>query len=355
MILVRNRGFRLKLSRSAQIPGPANVSPSDLSKVHPPEEFWRSLCSISPAEIMAANETPHDFFCPWIAGTGDYIASLLMETEQSLGPFLNIKDFDEESLEKTISDIEFQHLILCQNISNLTSYLWFHPQFETPAVTTALKDLKILQSRIETLQRRGQAVMNRLVGTLALKESRKSIQQSTSTKRLSQLAYVFLPLSLSTSIFGMNVIELQNIPLRVFFGTAGIALAMSLVLWLCLGWISRPEVLSNLIGIGKAIIILFKFFWQAPSHAAVLILFALCHSTTDTRLVLYCIGLWHILWDEKAPVRGEYPLSSIIVQKNTWSKFWYQRVAQVEDFVKTSQWRQRYLLQKKAGQADKDV
>ena len=61
------------------------------------------------------------------------------------------------------------------------------------------------------------------------------MQQSTSTKRLLQLAYIFLPLSLSTWIFGMNVVELQNIPLRVFFGTAGLALAMSLVLWLCIG------------------------------------------------------------------------------------------------------------------------
>ncbi len=65
----------------------------------------------------------------------------------------------------------------------------------------------------------------------------------------------------------MNVIEVQDTQLRVFFGTAGTALAMSLFLWLSLDWLSKPAVkwilntliTDNLIDIGKAIIILFKF------------------------------------------------------------------------------------------------
>ena len=138
-------------------------------------------------------------FRPWIGGISDIIATKLTEAEESLGPLLRIKDFDEEKLQKIIFDIEFQHLILCQNVSNLTSYLGFHPHFRTVVMATALNDLESLPTETEALQRRGQSPINRFVGTLALEEPRKSIQQSTSTKRLSQLAYIFLPLSLSTS------------------------------------------------------------------------------------------------------------------------------------------------------------
>lgn len=102
-------------------------------------------------------------------------------------------------------------------------------------MTLALNELQILRSKTEALQTRGQTLMNRLIGTLALEESRRSIQQSISTKRLSQLAYIFLPLNLSTSIFGMNVIELQNTQLRIFYSAVGIALISSLILWLSLG------------------------------------------------------------------------------------------------------------------------
>ena len=189
--------------------------------------------------------------------------------------------------------------------------------------------------------------MNRLIGTFALKESRRSIEQSTSTKRLSQLAYIFLPLSLSTSIFGMNVIELQNTPLRVFFRTAGITVAMSLILWLFLGWFPKPAVVNHIVAIGKAIIILFKFFWQAPSHGAVLILFALCHSTVDTRVGLLQIGLWAIIWDKEAPKPSSFSLSLIIGREKHWSRFWYQKVATVRDFVKTSQWPKEYCCRTK--------
>lgn len=221
----------------------------------------------------------------------------------------------------------------------------------------ALKDLEILRrSNAEALQKHGQALRNRLVGTLALKESRKLIQQSISTKRINSRMSSY-PLSLSTSGFGMNFIEVQNSQLWVFFGTAGIALAMSLFLWLSLDWLSKPVVTDNLIDIGKAIIILTKLFWQAPSHAVILIIFALCYSTMHTRLILIQNGLWDIICSEIAPRPIGISLISIIGigQKNSRLKCRYARVAQVEDFAKSSQWRQRYLSRRKDVQINRDV
>ncbi|TGO48852.1 hypothetical protein BCON_0228g00100 [Botryotinia convoluta] len=48
------------------------------------------------------------------------------------------------------------------------------------------------------------------VGNLSLQESRKSIQQANSVGRLSVLAFIFLPISLVTSFFGMNIHELTG-------------------------------------------------------------------------------------------------------------------------------------------------
>ena len=48
------------------------------------------------------------------------------------------------------------------------------------------------------------------VGNLSLKESRKSIEQAKSLGRLSVLAFIFLPISLVTSFFGMNISEMTG-------------------------------------------------------------------------------------------------------------------------------------------------
>ena len=48
------------------------------------------------------------------------------------------------------------------------------------------------------------------VGNLSLQESRKSLQQADTIGRVSILAFVFLPLSLVTSFFGMNVQQLTG-------------------------------------------------------------------------------------------------------------------------------------------------
>lgn len=48
------------------------------------------------------------------------------------------------------------------------------------------------------------------IGNVSLQESRKSISQANSVGRVTSLAFIFLPLSLVTSFFGMNIQELNN-------------------------------------------------------------------------------------------------------------------------------------------------
>ena len=109
-----------------------------------------------------------------------------------------------------MSDIGFEYLIAKANPTNLSEYLQTNANAQTLSMQAAVRDLEFLHTKIKDHKERAQMLWNQLVSTLALKESRKSIEQSVSTKQLTQLAYVFLPLSLSTSAFGMNTVELQN-------------------------------------------------------------------------------------------------------------------------------------------------
>ncbi|EPE35620.1 Magnesium transport protein CorA, transmembrane region [Glarea lozoyensis ATCC 20868] len=76
--------------------------------------------------------------------------------------------------------------------------------------------------------------LNRQVSNLAIDESRKSIEQAVSVKRLTQLAFFFIPLSFVTSLFGMNVDEFgsdKGIKLWMFFVTSITLTAVVLLIW----------------------------------------------------------------------------------------------------------------------------
>lgn len=49
------------------------------------------------------------------------------------------------------------------------------------------------------------------MNTTAIQESRKAIEQSERMKKLAMLALIFAPLAFATSIFSMNVVELQEL------------------------------------------------------------------------------------------------------------------------------------------------
>lgn len=80
---------------------------------------------------------------------------------------------------------------------------------------------------------------------MALKESKKSIQQADSVRRITQLAFFFIPLTFKTSVFGMNLQELGtgNVKFWVF---VVVAITISLIVFTVLalsasisGWWSR--------------------------------------------------------------------------------------------------------------------
>ena len=73
-----------------------------------------------------------------------------------------------------------------------------------------LRDYEELLNDVKQREIDFKDVLNHKVSLLALKESKESIRQTEIVSRLSQLAFVFIPLTFVTSCFGMNLTVLGS-------------------------------------------------------------------------------------------------------------------------------------------------
>jgi Mg2+ and Co2+ transporter CorA len=127
---------------------------------------------------------------------------------------------------------------MVQDIRPSLQSLASFPCPESPKRTTIIRDFDDLLRQSEAVQRTLRDYLSRHVGMksleesrMAVLESRKSIEQAESVKRLTQLAFVFLPLNLATSLFGMNMTEFGTGNLHIWVFVA-VALSLSLLVGL---------------------------------------------------------------------------------------------------------------------------
>ena len=71
------------------------------------------------------------------------------------------------------------------------------------------------------------------IGMWSIAESRRSIEEAVSVKRLTQLAFIFLPLSFVPSLYGMNVQEISGNGIRLWIAivTAVCVTCASIFVW----------------------------------------------------------------------------------------------------------------------------
>ena len=122
----------------------------------------------------------------------------------------------------------------------------FYPQIKEARISF-LKEARLLEAEIrDHLQLQG--------SKLALEESKKSIElsnnqiyESKRVKIFTVLAFFYIPLNLATSVFGMNLQQLNRsgTSIGVFLGTAGILLLVTGILWLFLESLQNARVLVS--------------------------------------------------------------------------------------------------------------
>ncbi|TGO45269.1 hypothetical protein BOTNAR_0683g00030 [Botryotinia narcissicola] len=229
--------------------------------LHVITRFWDGITN---SEVESAAQNPLELLVPVIKDMEDYFSRDVEYMNWSLQSWISDLEFNLsavsraqrddallkawhhgrgslESFEKITSRIEdYQDQMIAQGVieyghndnQKIKNMLRHHRK--------SLQDAYRLEQHVrDTLQ------MN--VGNLSLKESRKSLEKANSLGRLSILAFVFLPFSMVTSFFGMNISEMtgSGAPWKIFLIVAAILCSLGVVLFL---WIFRksPRVLKFL-------------------------------------------------------------------------------------------------------------
>ena len=100
-------------------------------------------------------------------------------------------------------------------------------------VQSILKDFEHLLKRARVLMSECDGGMTIVLNQTNIKEAQKAMAQAEGVVRLTKLAFVFIPLSLTTSFFGMNFKELEGggtLSVWVWFVVSAPVLAISLAL-----------------------------------------------------------------------------------------------------------------------------
>ncbi|KAF7936313.1 uncharacterized protein EAE98_002532 [Botrytis deweyae] len=211
------------------------------------------------ADIEFINSSPIECFLPLINGLEAYFLARLGKLKfklqcwigSELGDPLSSEDESEGFTLSYLTKAWIKSRAVIESFELITQKLEDY-QEGTAGIRENNKIQDVINCHRKKLQRAReleQYVRETLqwnVGRLSLIESRKSIQQSDTLGKLSILAFIFLPISLVTSFFGMNINELigSGASWKAFFIAAGA---------LCgLGFLTFLWVFANRSGLSSA-------------------------------------------------------------------------------------------------------
>lgn len=136
----------------------------------------------------------------------------------------------EDRLSDWIQAISYAQREISEMQVSMEPFVQFCVSMDSPAIesnsseshsTTEPKVLREFQQLSEVMTKmsdRLQRTSTLLTSNLGLLESRRSINEAQAVSRLTELAFIFVPLSFASSIFGMQVQPLADpVPLRSFF------------------------------------------------------------------------------------------------------------------------------------------
>ncbi|KAF7884690.1 uncharacterized protein EAF02_005026 [Botrytis sinoallii] len=175
------------------------------------------------ADIGFINSSPIECFLPLISDLEAYFLARLGKLKFKLQCWIGSELEDPRSLENESRSFTLSYLTkawiksraVIESFELITQKLEDY-QEGTVGIRENNKIQDVINCHRKKLQRAReleQYVRDTLqwnVGRLSLIESRKSIQQSNTLGKLSVLAFIFLPISLVTSFFGMNINELTG-------------------------------------------------------------------------------------------------------------------------------------------------
>ena len=165
------------------------------------------------------------------------------QMELALSTLISIKTLIDEHKQRFKETIAFlkSRGALCHDNSVSGSIA---PQSTSQEGLTLLHvDFEELLDRAENIGSFCVESMSLVMNRAMLKESRKAVERADDQKRLTVLAYLFLPLSLVSSIFGMNVTQLGTGSAEIWLAVV-IAIPVAILAWV----LTSPKYLEHITG-----------------------------------------------------------------------------------------------------------
>lgn len=207
--------------------------------------YENGLNAWSESDVAAANVNPYLFTLPLIQQlTQDLSAHIFLHRERHrMLIFQRSPNRSIQSLKPTREDVDF--LLLSNEGLNhrMDGFTTFIKEFRKVLnINDEIKDAKYCgyldycKEVFDDGTRMLEDIKGHLqseIGLWSIDESRRSIEEAVSVKRLTQLAFIFLPLNFVTSLYGMNIQEMtgNGIRLWIFFITAICVTLSSIFIW----------------------------------------------------------------------------------------------------------------------------
>lgn len=203
------------------------------------DAYLQRLQSFPSAAIISATQNLVEFLIPYgniVATTESYLMAFW---KSKVGERTrNADDFD--FADGFLRRVPEQDATLRAMQENLQEFQRHAPQTPSQRYTTVLRILEKVVSQGEDQVQRLRSEMNSRSAVASLRESKLAIQvseqgiaQNERVKILTQLAFIFIPLSAVASIFGMNLDVLDSGTAKIWMFIVGtiIAYVMVLSLW----------------------------------------------------------------------------------------------------------------------------
>ena len=208
---------------------------SSLPTTDTPTLFMCYLSQLQPDQKSELLRYPFWYCIPLCSICYLVLEDIYREVVASAHDSLDEEKKVQGNIPQRLKDLYYLEQVFDYNIRMIRS-----AQEKSPSNIAAriLRNYEILRPHMQISQRRYRGVLDTNVSLASLEESKRSIEQAGKVSQLNRLAFVFLPLSLVTSFFGMNVTELNgNVRIWVFFVAAIVLTAFVLIVaWNPASW-----------------------------------------------------------------------------------------------------------------------
>lgn len=290
------------------------------------------LRNLSPEAIEAANANPIEYIFPY--------ARLLTLQISSQMKFLGDQIPEKESDAGIVKDMSHIWKSLKDLREGLTVSISSLRRHSSPSSTYS-ELLGDYEELVNAVKQRGidfKDVLNHKVSLLALKESKESIRQTEIVSRLSQLAFVFIPLTFVTSCFGMNLTVLGSGNGEIWvFCVISAALTVTILLISVYSWRVAHRCSRFLKKNTRPVRVLFRLVRYLPAETMWMVRF-MVSKPSKIGNYLAGMGLYHHL----LPNGTENYMDSPVYEPSSnleLNDFWKTKGERIHKFFHTAGWR----------------